>query len=355
MISPREIAALMKAVGVVLKEELSAAFAVITGRLNELDERLKNIPAGPPGKDGVPGETGCIGPVGEPGQRGDVGPQGDTGPVGVKGDPGLPGESIQGPAGERGTPGPTGDRGPQGLAGQDGLPGESIKGEQGDRGERGEKGTKGDSGEPGERGEKGDRGDAGASIRGDKGEPGIPGPPGPFGRDGQKGDEGRPGRDALQIDILPGIDESKTYQRGTFACHKGGTVYFTGREWLCVSRGIDFETDELSEDFRTRTRKTFYTDGTVKEYSWRIPAMLYREGFKDGTEYTRGDVVNYDNSSWICVVDSTKAKPFPSNLSDKPQDWRLMVRKGGNGKDGAPGIQGPPGKDFTPANGSGRR
>lgn len=328
MIDKTDISALVKAVSRVVKDYVSLTLTTLTGRLDELDARIKAIPAGP------------------------------QGPPGEKGEPGLPGESIKGEKGDRGEPGEKGEpgeRGPDGVNGKDGVPGESIKGERGETGPVGPKGDPGPQGEAGAPGIKGEPGD-----RGERGEKGLDGKDGRDGRDGigkdgRDGIDGKDGRDALQIDILPGIDDAKTYQRGTFACHKGGTVYFTGREWLCVARGIDFETDELSEDFRTRTRKTFYTDGTVKEYSWRIPAMLYREGFKDGTEYTRGDVVNYDNSSWICVVDSTKAKPFPSNLSDKPQDWRLMVRKGGNGKDGAPGIQGPPGKDFTPANGSRRQ
>lgn len=165
------------------------------------------------------------------------------------------------------------------------------------------------------------------------------------GSNGRDGRDGTPGQDALQIDPLPGIEDGKTYLRGTWACHKGGLARFDGQQWRCVMRGIHYETDVLSDDGRTRTRKTFYSDDTSAEFVSHSPAMLYREVFRDGTDYTRGDCVTYDGSVWICVVDVAKAKPGTT------PDWKLAVRRGGEGKpgkDGLKGLDGKDGKDWRP-------
>lgn len=243
---------------------------------------------------------------------------------------------------------PAGPRGEKGERGDDGKPGErGPAGERGEKGDPGECGAPGKVGERGERGEKGERGEQGISVSvvGEKGADGKDGRDGRDGLNGKDGRDGIDGRDALVIDPLDSIDEARSYSRGTWACHKGGLVRFDGFKWKCMVRGISHESDELSPDFRTRIRKTFYTDDTVYEVATVSPAMIYREIFKEGTEYARGDCVTYDRSVWVCVVDSTKARP------DTGPEWKLAVRKGGDGKpgkDGARGIDGKDGKDFRP-------
>ncbi len=43
-------------------------------------------------------------------------------------------------------------------------------------------------------------------------------------KDGTDGTNGKDGLDALQINILPMIDETKTYAKGTYAQHDGGVM-----------------------------------------------------------------------------------------------------------------------------------
>lgn len=278
--------ALLQAVADVLKDYVPKAIAPISARIDELHVSIAAIPAGPRG---------------EKGDRGDDGKPGERGPAGERGEKGDPGEC--------GAPGKVGERG--------------------------------------ERGEKGERGEQGISVSvvGEKGADGKDGRDGRDGLNGKDGRDGMDGRDALSLDPLDAIDETRSYARGTWACHRGGLVRYDGFKWKCMVRGISHESDELSPDFRTRIRKTFYTDGTVYEVSTVSPVMIYREVFKEGTEYTRGDCVTYDGAVWICVVDIAKGKPGMT------PDWKEAVRRGREGKpgkDGARGIDGKDGKDFRP-------
>lgn len=340
MIERHELSALAKSLGRSVKEYVAATLVAVSGRIDSIEERVKSIPQGEKGDRGDAGENGekgDRGSAGEKGDKGDTGIQGEAGPRGEKGNPGEKGQPAE--KGEVGERGPKGDKGDPGERGEKGELGLSIKGDFGERGPNGEKG------DPGDRGEKGETGTPGQSIKGDSGEhgeKGIDGKDGRDGRDGIAGKDGRdgePGRDALQLDPLPGIDPQKSYLRGTWAYHKGGLCRFDGQQWHCMVRGIDHETDELSEDHRIRTRKTFYTDGTFIESISRSPVMLMRDIFKASAEYCKGDVVVWDNSSWCCVVESTKSVPGTS------PDWRLMSRKGSPGKEGKQGPEGKPGKD----------
>lgn len=77
----------------------------------------------------------------------------------------------------------------------------------------------------------------------------------------------------------------------------------------------------------------------VKEFSFKIPTVLdrgvYREDKKD---YERGDGVTFGGSFWIAQRDTPEGKP-----QDGSKDWRLSVKKGRNGADGAGGVRQPQG------------
>ena len=77
--------------------------------LDDNDNLIFDIPAGPQGV------TGATGPVGPQGPQGPAGPQG---PIGLKGDKGDKGDT-----GDTGPAGATGPQGPQGVAGPQGIPG----------------------------------------------------------------------------------------------------------------------------------------------------------------------------------------------------------------------------------------
>jgi hypothetical protein len=91
--------------------------------------------------------------------------------------------------------------------------------------------------------------------------------------------------------------------------------------------GLGF--DDMTETFdgrRTWTRR--YTRGDeVKEFTWKVPALIECGVWIHGKEYEQGDGVTCGGNYWIALVD-TKARPGENN-----SDWRLAVRKGRDGKD----------------------
>lgn len=313
------------AIGKVIKQRIEEASAAIVANLmaqiSTLAERVEAIPQ--PLK-------------GEKGDKGDQGPQGPAGadavvdipaivaqvvsqiPVPENGKDGKDGESITGPVGPQG---------PQGEAGKDAIvdipsivstvlasvptPKDGIDGRDGKDGLPGKDGIDGAQGIQGERGEN-----------------------------------GRDGRDALQLDILPSVDLSRSYPRNTYARYDGGlirsyrdTVPGESLEksgWEVVVAGLSSIAIAQSDDKREFTVSCKVTGGEPVSNSFSMPAMIYREIFKDGTDYKRGDVVTWGGSAWHCQND-TKATP------GKSTDWKLMVKEGRAGKDGKDGERGPQG------------
>ncbi len=232
-------------------------------------------------------------------------------------------------------------------------------------GEKGDPGAAGDPGQPGEKGEpgvKGERGEAGLA-----GQDGSDGANGQDGVDGRDGRDGEPGRDAVQIEVLDAIDAAKKYQRGTYAHLRGGLVRsFRATDplppgaplekagWHVVVRGVDAITVDLAEDLRSVTVRHALTDGAVVEKQVKVPALVYREIWREGT-YEQGDAVTRDGSTWICRVASTTATPGTS------EDWKLAVKKGRDGKDGIRGekgdrgTEGRAGKDLTQMGSDGKK
>ncbi len=143
--------------------------------------------------------------------------------------------------------------------------------------------------------------------------------------------DGDPGRDATQIEILPAIDEQKSYVRGTYSKHAGGLwrsfETTTGMKgWECIIEGVkSLEITMLTE--RDGAVRIESSSGTVEEKTFTVPSMIYRNVFKEGNEYAQGDTVTWGGSLWHCNVPS----------SDKPGDgsksWTLAAKKGRDGAD----------------------
>lgn len=236
--------------------------------------------------------------------------------------------------GQKGDPGEPGKQGEPGLPGPKGDPGE--RGEPGQRGERGEKGDPGPKGDPGAKGEKGDPGEPG--HRGEKGEPGAD------------------GRDALQIDVLPGVEELRRYARGTFAAFRGGMIRAYRQTdplgpdddlekcgWHVVLNGIAEEADEQGTDLRTFGRATKYTDGSVRITKHTVPVVIDRGVWRE-EPHEAGDGTTWDGCFWIAQR-RTLATEKPGDGSGA---WRLAVKRGRDGRDGLKGEKGDrgaPGKD----------
>jgi len=167
------------------------------------------------------------------------------------------------------------------------------------------------------------------------------------GRDGRDGVDGEPGRDALEVDVLSTIDETRSYPRGTFASFRGG-LWISRRTtqgldgWDCVVKGFDGVLVEMTDE-RTISLVASMSDGQTITKSFSIPTVLDQGVFKEGTDYSNGDGVTFQGSFWIAQT-QTKSRPGEN------ADWRLAVKKGRDGKngiDGKHGRDGLNGKSWT--------
>ncbi len=351
MIERNELEVIMRSVRSAMDVQNAATVATIAAmatRIKELEEQVKAIPAGPQGPMGPQGEKGLDGLQGAQGIQGPIGPSGERGETGLRGETGPSG--AIGPKGEIGEKGVDGIQGPQGITGLMGERG--VQGEKGEPGPIGQVGPHGGKGDPGPAGRDGKDIDpeivrAWVSTEVIKAVSLIPKPEnGRDGREGKDGKDGAPGRDALQIEILKGIDENRSYPRGTWAHYKGGLARYTGVEWETVipaGRGISsFDIKQSEDDPREFVVRIEITDGTKEEKTFRIPAMIYRGTHSVGMEYAEGDGVTHRGSMWQCLR-ATKAVPGES------EDWQLAVKRGSDGKkgeDGKPGEMGPAGRDL---------
>lgn len=141
------------------------------------------------------------------------------------------------------------------------------------------------------------------------------------------GDPGEDGKDALQLEIMPCIDEEKSYPRGSYAIHHGGlwrsyqkTTGLNG--WECLVDGIS-SIDISQANEREFTITAQLASGTKTEKSFSIPVMIYRDIFKDGEKYLPGDSVTWAGSVWYCHAETTDKPGEPSS-----KGWKLAVKRG---------------------------
>lgn len=142
----------------------------------------------------------------------------------------------------------------------------------------------GRDGAPGPQGEPGP-----AGPQGERGEPGPAGDAGPVGPQGERGEPGLQGRDgAAGIQGLPG-------ERGA--------------DGIATREEIASLIEERFADLQVRTL-----------------ADSYREVWREGESYQRGNIATWDGSPWLAVRD-TETKPGTS------ADWKLFAKKGRDGRD----------------------
>lgn len=212
------------------------------------------------------------------------------------------------------------------------APRDGVDGKDGRDGVDGKDGIDGKDGAPGETGAPGRDGVDG--LHGKDGRDGIDGKDGAPGRDGE---HGRDGRDALELEILSGIDPKKAYPRGTVAAFRGGLIRAERRTspvdgslesagWRVILRGVASTELRPSDDGRSLAVRLVHTDGEVVEQRLLSPAIIYREIWREG-DYEAGDAVTFGGSLWIALR-ATSAKP-----GDGSPDWRLAVKKGRDGRD----------------------
>jgi hypothetical protein len=158
------------------------------------------------------------------------------------------------------------------------------------------------------------------------------------GIDGNHGQDGSNGKDAADIDIIPAIDENKSYPKGTWASYKGGLIkslrdtHPMGQKslleagWDIVVQGIQaIEVHPLDDgEFAIKSVLTGGQDHITK---MAIPAMVYKGVWKESNgAYKKGHTVTQSGSLWVCLK-ATETKPGSSD------DWQLAAKRGTDGKD----------------------
>lgn len=274
-----------KSIAGTMKQYVERAASALGLRIDSLEKKLNDIPSGPPGERGERGQPGIEGSKGEKGDEGGIGP------------PGL----------------------------------------KGDRGEKGERG------EPGPGGERGEKGLDGASVTVDQVMPdlraelqraiaAIPPPK-----------DGAPGKDGVSVtvnDLIPMLDAAITKavldieRRGMDIiqrCLERIEKPKDGNNGKDGADGLGFDDAVVEYDGERSFAVVISRGDKRKEFPFKIPVLIERGVYKDGTAYERGDGVTAGGNYWIALKDTT-LRPGDNNA-----DWRLAVRKGRDGKDGAKG------------------
>lgn len=148
----------------------------------------------------------------------------------------------------------------------------------------------------------------------------------------EPGKDGADGRDALTLEVLPFIDEEKSYPRGSYATYNGGLwrAYEKThgmRGWECLVDGVA-GIDIQHYEQRTFTLTVNRTSGTSETKSFDVPVMIYQGVFKSGQEYLPGDTVTWGGSLWHCD-DRTQDKPGEAGS----KGWTLAAKRGRDGRD----------------------
>lgn len=139
------------------------------------------------------------------------------------------------------------------------------------------------------------------------------------------------GRDALDLEILPAIDEAKQYPRGTYAAHNGGLWKSYERThgmrgWECIVDGIAAAT-VAQIDAREFSVTLAKSSGAEVVEKFALPIQIYKGVYRDGEAYDEHDNVTWAGSQWTSTKADNTDKPGSSDA------WQLTVKAGRPGKD----------------------
>lgn len=139
------------------------------------------------------------------------------------------------------------------------------------------------------------------------------------------------GRDAIDLEILPAIDESKQYPRGTYAAHRGGLWKSYERThglrgWECIVDGVDGISVEQNGD-REFSVTLAKSSGAEVVQKFAMPIQIYKGVHREGEAYDQHDNVTWAGSQWTSTKSQNTDKPGTSDA------WVLCVKAGRNGKD----------------------
>lgn len=148
--------------------------------------------------------------------------------------------------------------------------------------------------------------------------------------------DGADGRDALALEIMPAIDEARSFSRGSYATHRGGLWRSFERTegmrgWECLVDGVAALSIEAKSDREFTVIAELASGGRV-EKAVALPVMIYRGIYAAGGEYAQGDTVTWAGSLWY-------AGGVPEGKPGEPasKGWILAAKRGRDGKDGRDG------------------
>lgn len=143
--------------------------------------------------------------------------------------------------------------------------------------------------------------------------------------------EPKHGRDAIDLEILPAIDESKQYARGTYAAHDGGLWKSYERTngmrgWECIVEGLKAVsvTQDGDREFSVSLVKS---SGLEVVQKFALPIQIYKGVYRDDEAYDAHDTVTWGGSQWVSNKSANADKPGSSDA------WTLVVKAGRPGKD----------------------
>lgn len=142
------------------------------------------------------------------------------------------------------------------------------------------------------------------------------------------GEKGDPGQDGAGIaDLLIDRDGNLTATFTDGRMKSLGVV--VGKDGAPGRDGADFSDVSIDYD----GERTITIKGRGGEIVKRVPIPLDRGYWSHGQSHEKGDVVTHNGVAFIAKRD-TNAEPKTENSDD----WRILARKGRDGKDGRNGI-----------------
>lgn len=93
--------------------------------------------------------------------------------------------------------------------------------------------------------------------------------------------------------------------------------------------GIGLDDFDLTFDGERTVTLTMKSAAGAKSLPIVFPVPLYVGIYRPGTPYSKGDMVTWEGSSWLCT-EATTRKPGEGDTH-----WRLVVKRGRDGKDAA--------------------
>lgn len=149
-----------------------------------------------------------------------------------------------------------------------------------------------------------------------------------------KARDGQDGKDALEVEIIPAIHATRSYQRGTWAQHEGG-IWRAVRDtdpldgdaakagWAVLVRGVqDIEVHQIADGvIAVKTKLTGGVDSITKV---DMGGLYYKEVWTE-QEYQKNASVTWGGSLWV----ATKATSEKPGVDDS---WTLAAKRGRDAK-----------------------